>query len=76
MFGNALHRAVLAYTIFSRKSVTRDIARPEGHYIMKISEHYRLKALACEKLGRDAEDFDQKCAWRRSPSNGILLPTE
>ena len=30
---------------------------------MKISEKYRAKALACEKLGRDATDFDIKCAW-------------
>ena len=30
---------------------------------MKISEKYRFKALACEKLGRDATDFDTRCAW-------------
>jgi hypothetical protein len=30
---------------------------------MKISEKYRAKALACEKLGRDAKDDDTKRAW-------------
>ncbi len=30
---------------------------------MKISEKYRAKALACEKLGQAAGDFDTKCAW-------------
>jgi hypothetical protein len=30
---------------------------------MKISEKYRAKALACEKLGRDATDFETRCAW-------------
>jgi hypothetical protein len=30
---------------------------------MMISEKYRAKALACEKLGRDAEDRDIKRAW-------------
>ncbi len=30
---------------------------------MKISEKYRTKALACEKLSRDAKDYDIKCAW-------------
>jgi hypothetical protein len=30
---------------------------------MKISEKYRAKALACEKLGRDANNDDVKCAW-------------
>jgi hypothetical protein len=30
---------------------------------MKISEKYRAKALACEKLGRDARDFDIQSAW-------------
>lgn len=30
---------------------------------MKISEKYRLKALACEKLGRDVPNRDFKLAW-------------
>ena len=30
---------------------------------MKVSERYRLKALDCEKRGRDAKDYDIKCAW-------------
>jgi hypothetical protein len=30
---------------------------------MKISEKYRAKALDCEKRGRDAKDYDIKCAW-------------
>jgi hypothetical protein len=30
---------------------------------MKISEKYRLKALACEKLGRDVPNVDFKNAW-------------
>jgi hypothetical protein len=31
--------------------------------IMKISEKYRLKALACEKLGRNVPNKDVKDAW-------------
>jgi hypothetical protein len=31
--------------------------------MIDLSEKYRLKALTCEKLGRDATDFDIKCAW-------------
>ena len=30
---------------------------------MKISEKYRNKALACEKLSNEAKDYDIKCAW-------------
>jgi hypothetical protein len=30
---------------------------------MKISEEYRTKALACEKLGREVPNSDFKCAW-------------
>jgi hypothetical protein len=30
---------------------------------MKISEKYRSKALACEKFGREATNYDIKCAW-------------
>jgi hypothetical protein len=30
---------------------------------MKISEKYRIKALDCEKRGRDTNDYDIKCAW-------------
>jgi hypothetical protein len=30
---------------------------------MKISEKYRLKALACEKLGREVPNIDFKLAW-------------
>jgi hypothetical protein len=30
---------------------------------MKISEKYRIKALACEKLARDARDFNIQSAW-------------
>jgi len=31
--------------------------------IMKISEKYRLKAFACEKLARDVLNSDFKAAW-------------
>jgi hypothetical protein len=31
--------------------------------MLNISERYRLKALACEKLGRDVKNYDFKCAW-------------
>lgn len=34
-----------------------------GTTIMKISEKYRLKALACEKLGREVQNSDFKSAW-------------
>ena len=30
---------------------------------MKVSEKYRAKALDCEHRGRDATDYDIKCAW-------------
>jgi hypothetical protein len=30
---------------------------------MNLSEKYRLKALACETLGRDAPNSDFKLAW-------------
>jgi hypothetical protein len=30
---------------------------------MEISERYRLKALACEKLGREVPNKDFKGAW-------------
>ena len=30
---------------------------------MKISEKYRLRALACEKLGREVPNGDFKSAW-------------
>jgi hypothetical protein len=30
---------------------------------MKISEKYRIKAIDCEQRGRDAKDYDIKCAW-------------
>jgi hypothetical protein len=30
---------------------------------MKVSEKYRLKALACEKLGQEAQDAIIKRAW-------------
>ena len=30
---------------------------------MKVSEKYRAKALDCEQRGRDATDYDVKCAW-------------
>jgi len=30
---------------------------------MKISEKYRLKALACEKLGREVSNSEFKTAW-------------
>jgi hypothetical protein len=31
--------------------------------MINLSEKYRLKALACEKLGRDATDSDTRSAW-------------
>jgi hypothetical protein len=30
---------------------------------MKVSEKYRAKALGCEQRGRDATDYDIRCAW-------------
>jgi hypothetical protein len=30
---------------------------------MKISEKYRSKALACEKLAREVPNYDFRCAW-------------
>jgi hypothetical protein len=30
---------------------------------MKISDKYRDKALACEKLAREVQNYDFKCAW-------------
>jgi hypothetical protein len=30
---------------------------------MKISEKYRTKALACEKLAREVPNYDFKSAW-------------
>ena len=30
---------------------------------MKISDKFRIKALACEKLARDARDLDIQSAW-------------
>jgi hypothetical protein len=35
-----------------------------GTTIMKISEKYRSKALACEKLAREVPNYDFKCAWQ------------
>jgi hypothetical protein len=31
---------------------------------MKISEKYRSKALACEKLAQEEPNYDLKCAWQ------------
>ena len=31
--------------------------------MIKIAEKYRQKAFACEKLARDASDYDVKSAW-------------
>jgi hypothetical protein len=31
---------------------------------MKISEKFRSKALACEKLAREVPNYDFKCAWQ------------
>jgi hypothetical protein len=31
--------------------------------MMNLSKTYRLKALACEKLGRDVPNIDFKRAW-------------
>ena len=30
---------------------------------MNLSDQYRAKALACEKLAREASDYDIRCAW-------------
>jgi hypothetical protein len=30
---------------------------------MKISERYRLKAFDCETRGREAKEYETKCAW-------------
>jgi len=37
---------------------------------MKISEKYRLRALACEKLGREVPNSDFKYAWEEIQSSG------
>lgn len=42
---------------------------------MKISEEYRNRALACEK-GKEAKDYDIKCAWADAAMNGIPSPAE
>jgi hypothetical protein len=34
-----------------------------GNSIMETSERYRIKALACEKLGREVPNKDFKIAW-------------
>jgi hypothetical protein len=45
-------------------AVTESVVLPPvGMPIMKISEKYRLRALACEKLGRDVPNSDVKNAW-------------
>jgi hypothetical protein len=45
-------------------SVTESVVLPPlGTTIMKISEKYRRKALACEKLAREVPNYDFKCAW-------------
>jgi hypothetical protein len=31
--------------------------------MFNVSARYRLKALACEKLGREVSNNDFKCAW-------------
>jgi hypothetical protein len=49
---------------FGQLPVTESVVLPPmGMPIMKISEKYRLKALACEKLGRDVPNSDFKNAW-------------
>ena len=50
---------------FGQLPVTESIELPPfvGKTIMKISEKYRLKALACEKLGREVQNSDFKSAW-------------
>jgi hypothetical protein len=49
---------------FGQLPVTESVVlSPVGMPIMKISEKYRLRALACEKLGRDVPNSDFKNAW-------------
>ncbi len=31
---------------------------------MKISEKYRIKALACEKRGQEAKDYETSSEWK------------
>ncbi len=50
---------------FRQLPVTESVVLPPpvGTTIMKISEKYRFKALACEKFAREARDNHLKSAW-------------
>jgi hypothetical protein len=49
---------------FGQLPVTESVVLPpQGNNLMKISEKYRIKALDCEQQGRNAKDYDLKCAW-------------
>jgi hypothetical protein len=49
---------------FGQLPVTESVVLPPlVGTTMKISEKYRNKALACEKLAREVPNKDFKCAW-------------
>jgi hypothetical protein len=50
---------------FGQLPVTESVVLPplSGTMIMKISEKYRSKALACEKLAQEVLNYDFRCAW-------------
>jgi hypothetical protein len=50
---------------FGQLPVTESVVLPPlvGNSIMEISERYRMKALACERLGREVPNKDFKTAW-------------
>jgi hypothetical protein len=50
---------------FGQLPVTESVVLPPlvESTIMKISEKYRSKALACEKLSREVPNYDFKSAW-------------
>jgi hypothetical protein len=58
---------VLVYitATFGQLPVTESVVLPPlvGTTIMKISEKYRARALACEKLAREVPNSDFKRAW-------------
>jgi hypothetical protein len=45
------------------ESVWAPATKREFAKMMNLSKTYRLKALACEKLGRDVPNIDFKHAW-------------
>ncbi len=49
---------------FGQLPVTESVVLPPlVGTTMKISDKYRSKAFACEKLAREVPNYDLKCAW-------------